>query len=74
MNPMRKPVASLLRVTGAGLILLSVVLFVFLWIAHKREPEPWWRWALYSLPAVIGIGVAASGGKLAAWLTRSFEE
>ena len=74
MNPMRKPVASLLRVAGAGLVLLSVVLLAFLWVANRREPEPWWRWALHSLPAMAGILVIAGSGRLSAWLTRSFEE
>ena len=74
MNPMKKPVASVLRVIGVGLILLSVVLLVLLWIAHKRAPEPWWRWALYSLPGITGIVVIASSGRLALRLTRDFEE
>jgi len=74
MNPMKKPVASVLRVIGVGLVLLSIVLLALLWIAHKREPEPWWRWALYLLPAITGIVVTACSGKLAAALTRDFEE
>ena len=74
MNPMKKPVASVLRVIGSGLIFLSVVLLALLWITHKREPEPWWRWALYALPAAAGIVVAAFSGKLAVTLTRDFEE
>ena len=74
MNPMKKPVASVLRVVGAGLMLLSVVLLALLWVAHKRAPEPWWRWALYSTPAIAGIVVVATSGKLATTLTRDFEE
>lgn len=71
---MQKPVASVLRVLGAGLILLSVVLLVFLWLAHKRQPEPWWRWGLYSLPAVAGVLLCVASGKLATRLTRDFDE
>jgi len=74
MNPMKRPVASVLRVIGVGLVLLSIVLVALLWIAHKREPEPWWRWVLYSLPAITGIVVIACSAKLAAALTRDFEE
>ena len=74
MNPMKKPVASVLRVTGVGLILLSVALIAFLWLARHRAPEPWWRWALYSLPAIGGIVLCIVSGRLAGFLTRDFEE
>jgi membrane protein YdbS with pleckstrin-like domain len=74
MNPMKKPVASVLRVVGAGLILLSVVLIAFLWLARYRNPEPWWRWALYAVPALGGIVICAVSGKLAARLTRDYED
>ena len=74
MNPMTKPVASVLRIVGVGLILLSVVLLAFLWLAHKRQPEPWWRWALYFLPVVAGTLLYVTSGKLAARLTRDFDE
>jgi membrane protein YdbS with pleckstrin-like domain len=74
MNPMKRPVASVLRLIGVGLVLLSVVLLALLWIAHERAPEPWWRWALYALPAIGGVVVVASSGRLAARLTRDFEE
>lgn len=74
MNPMKKPVASVLRVIGAGLVLLSIVLLALLWIAQQRAPEPWWRWALYALPAATGIVLCAISGKLATALTRNFEE
>lgn len=74
MNPMKKPVASVLRLFGAGWILLSVVLLILLWIAHKREPEPLWRWTLYGLPAPAGMLLCIMSSKLAARLTRNFEE
>jgi ABC-type multidrug transport system permease subunit len=74
MNPMKRPVASVLRVIGAGLILLSVVLLVFLWIARYRSPAPWWRWVLYAAPAVTGVVVCATSGRLAGRLTRNFDE
>jgi hypothetical protein len=74
MNPLQKPVASVLRVFGAGLILLSLALLAFLWLAHKRQPEPWWRWALYALPGVLGTLVCATSRKLAVRLTRDFDE
>ncbi len=74
MNPMKKPVASVLRVTGAGLVLLGVVLVVLLWLARHRAPEPWWRWTLCSLPALGGITLCLVSGRLAAFLTRDFEE
>lgn len=74
MNPMKKPVASVLRVVGVGLILLSVVLVALLWVAHERAPEPWWRWALHSLPAIAGTLLCAASGRLATRLTRDFEE
>lgn len=74
MNPMKKPVASVLRLIGAGLILLSVVLLALLWVARSRAPEPWWRWGLYAFPAVSGIVLYAASGRLATRLTRDFEE
>jgi len=74
MNPMKKPVASVLRVAGAGLILLSVGLGALLWLARHRVPEPWWRWTLYCLPALGGITLCIVSGRLAAFLTRDFEE
>jgi len=74
MNPMKKPVASVLRVAGVGLMLLTVVLLAFLWLTRHRSPEPWWRWALYSVPALTGLVVCAVSSRLAAFLTRNFEE
>lgn len=74
MNPMKKPVASVLRLTGSLLILLSIVLLAFLWLTRERSPEPWWRWALYAVPAVAGVLICACSGKLAARLTSNFEE
>jgi hypothetical protein len=74
MNPMKKPVASVLRVVGAGLILLSVVLIGLLWLTRHRSPEPWWRWALYVVPALTGILVCSFSAKMAARLTSNFEE
>ena len=73
MNPMTKPVASVLRLTGVGLILLSVVLLALLWVAHRTQPEPWWRWLLNGLPAAVGALLCLGSGKLAARLTRNFE-
>jgi len=74
MNPLKKPVASVLRLIGAGLILLSVVLLALLWLARETQPEPWWRWALYTLPAVVGLVICLTSGRLAARLTQNFEE
>lgn len=74
MNPLQKPVASVLRVFGAGLILLGLALLAFLWLAHKRQPEPWWRWGLYALPVVLGTLVCVTSRKLAVRLTRDFDE
>jgi hypothetical protein len=74
MNPMQKPVASVLRVLGVGLILLSMVLLAFLWLAHRTEPEPWWRWMLYAFPALAGVLLCVTSSKLATRLTRDFDE
>jgi hypothetical protein len=74
MNPMTKPVASVLRVISAGLILLGITLLALLWVAHRKQPEPWWRWALYALPVVAGIVLGARSTALAGRLTRDFEE
>lgn len=74
MNPMKKPVASVLRVVGMGLVLLSIVLIGLLWLTRHRNPEPWWRWSLYALPALAGILVCAFSGRMAARLTSDFEE
>ena len=74
MNPMKKPVASVLRVAGVGLILLSVALLALLWLGRHARPEPWWRWTLYALPMPAGTILCAVSGKLAARLTRNFEE
>jgi hypothetical protein len=73
MNPLQKPVASVLRLISAGLILLSVVLLALLWLAHKRQPEPWWRWGLHALPAVTGLLLWIRSRALAARLTRDFD-
>jgi hypothetical protein len=74
MNPMKRPVRSVLLITGAGLVLLGAVLLVLLWIEHKRDPEPWWRWILFASPGLAGVGIGAFSGKIAARLTRDFEE
>lgn len=71
---MKKPVASVLRVVGVGLILLSVVLLALIWLARYRNPEPWWRWALYALPAFGGVVICGLSSRLAERLTRDFEE
>lgn len=74
MNPMKKPVTSVLRLIGSLLILLSVALLAFLWLTRDRNPEPWWRWALYVIPAVAGALVCGFSGRMATRLTRNFEE
>jgi len=74
MNPMKRPVASVLRVLGTGMILLSVVLLALLWVARQAHPEPWWRWAMYAFPAFAGLAVCLASGSLAERFTRGFEE
>jgi len=74
MNPMKQPVASVLRVVSAGLILLGLMLLALLWIAHRMQPEPWWRWAFHTLPVMGGILLWARSNALAHRLTRNFEE
>lgn len=74
MNPMKKPVASVLRVASAGLILLGLTLLALVWVAHRKQPEPWWRWAVDALPVVAGIVLWARSAALAGRLTRDFEE
>ena len=49
-------------------------LLAFLWLAHRLQPEPWWRWLLYALPALIGLVLWARSAALAARLTRDFDE
>ena len=74
MNPMKQPVASVLRLIGSLLILLSIALLAFLWLTRLRNPEPWWRWALYVIPAVVGTLVCSFSGRMATRLTRNFAE
>jgi hypothetical protein len=74
MNPLAKPVVSVLRLLGAGLIVVSLVLLALLWAAQRRQPEPWWRWGLYSLPAAAGLVLCASSRKIAARFTQDFDE
>lgn len=74
MNPMKKPVTSVLRLIGSLLILLGLALLAFLWLTRVRNPEPWWRWALYTTPTVAGGLVCGFSSRVAARLTRNFEE
>ena len=70
---MQKPVASVLRVVSAGLILLGITLLALLWVAHRRQPEPWWRWVVYASPVAAGIVLWARSTALAIRLTRDFD-
>ena len=74
MNPMKQPVASVLRLIGSLLILLGVALLAFLWLTRERNPEPWWRWFLYVIPAITGTLVCGFSSRMATRLTRDFEE
>ena len=74
MNPMRRAVASVLRLVGAGLIGLGVVLLALAWVARHKQPITWSSLALDGVLIALGVLLLARSKAWAARWTEDFED
>lgn len=74
MNPLRRAVASVIRLVGAGMVGLSLVLLALSWVARHKQPSAWWQYLLYAALAVAGVALLLRSKPLAARFTDDFED
>lgn len=74
MNPLRRAVASVIRLVGVGLIGLGAVLLVLTWVARHQQPTAWWQYVIYIALAVAGVALLIRSKQLAARFTDDFED
>jgi hypothetical protein len=74
MNPLRRAVTSVLRLAGAGLTGLGVVLLALAWVARHKQPMSAGAVALYAALVLGGVLLILRAPPVAARLTRDFED
>jgi hypothetical protein len=74
MNPMRRAVASVLRLVGAGLIGLGFVLLTLAWVARHKQPVTWWAVAAEGGLIALGVFLLLRSKAWAARWTEDFED
>ena len=75
MSPYTRGALFLLRMTGAGLIILSLIwlgLDLFLFLGHRPVESPLWM-AAKSIPFFAGAILCWKSSSLAERLTRDFD-
>jgi len=74
MNPLRRVVASVIRLVGTGLIGLGGVLLALAWVARHKQPAAWWQYVIYAAVVVLGVTLLIRSKPLAARFTDDFED
>lgn len=74
MNPLRRAVASVIRLTGAGMVGLGIVLLALAWVARHQQPATWWQYLIYTALALAGVALLLRSKPLAARFTDDFED
>lgn len=76
MNPYFRQVRSLLRLVGAGAMLVGALDLAFYWASGHRLQVPLdpWRCVTRAIPLVLGLLVVWKSGPWARRLTRDFDD
>jgi len=74
MNPLRRAVASVIRLVGAGLIGLGAVLLALAWVARHKQPTAWWQYVIYAALVMAGVVLLIRSKQMAARFTDDFED
>ncbi|MDB6125580.1 MAG: hypothetical protein JWQ71_4573 [Pedosphaera sp.] len=76
MNPYTKIALTVIRLLGAGFLLIGGMNLGLYWIKirHGQAHFQIWRCLYLSLPIVIGLGLLVKSSALARRLTQDFDE
>ena len=76
MNPYYRQVRSLLRLVGAGAMVVGALDLAFYWASVSRLQVPLvpWRCVTRAIPLLFGLVVVWKSGPWARRLTRDFDD